>query len=215
MKVVVIGHGGHSKVITEAILSNDDYEIVGYLDDKYEGVSLVGNIIYGPLLSAITLVDHFYDINFVIAIGNNEIRKEIVRKLNFSDNRYVTIIHQSAVVSPTSKIGVGTVVMPNSVINADSEIGKHTIINTGAIVEHDSEISNFCHIAPRATLTGDVQLEEGVSIGAGATVIPGVTIGSWSTIGAGAVVINQIPSYCTAVGIPAKVKKVKKGELID
>ena len=36
MKIAMIGKGGHSKVIKDIILSNKEYEIVGYLDDQYE-----------------------------------------------------------------------------------------------------------------------------------------------------------------------------------
>lgn len=211
MKIVVIGHGGHSKVICDLILSQSGYEIVGYLDDKYKDVRLIENIFYGPILSVRRLVEYFIDIKFIIAIGDNKARKKIVQKLNLSCEHFVTLVHKSAVISPTSRIGPGTVVMPNSVINADSEIGDHTIINTGAIVEHDSKISDFIHVSPGATLTGAVQLEEGVLIGAGATVIPNIKIGRWSVIGAGATVISHIPSYCTAVGIPARINKVNEG----
>lgn len=216
MKIVIIGHGGHSKVICDSILSQNEFEVVGYLDDKYKDVKRIGNIYYGPISSAKRLIDYFIDIKFIIAIGNNQGRKQIVDKLNLSENYFVTLIHKSAVVSQSSKIGIGTVVMPNSVINAESQIGNHAIINTGAIIEHDCIVGDFIHVSPAATLTGAVHLEEGVSVGAGAIIIPNIKIGEWSIIGAGATVISHIPSYCTAVGIPAKVNKVNEdgGELI-
>ena len=62
------------------------------------------------------------------------------------------------------------------------------------------------HISPRATLTGTVSIGNGTHVGAGATIIPNIKIGEWSIIGAGATVIHNIPSNCTAVGTPAKVK---------
>jgi acetyltransferase EpsM len=208
MKIVVVGRGGHSKVIADMILSYQENDMVGFLDDKYDEIGLIENIYCGPISSAKQLVEAFHDLKFVIAIGDNKVRKAIVERLNIPDENYVSVIHQSAVISPSAKIGYGSVVMPNSVINADTQIGVHSIINTASVIEHDSIIGDFSHVCPGTTLTGTVQIGEGTYVGAGSTIIPNIRIGEWTIIGAGAAVITDIPSYCTAVGIPAKVKKV-------
>ncbi|WP_270606950.1 acetyltransferase [Bacillus mobilis] len=205
MKIAIIGQGGHSKVIQDIILSNNEYDIVGFLDDRYESIVIVDDLYYGPISTAYDMINYFHQINFVIAIGNNKVRKRIVEKLGLCDDFYIVLIHKTAVVSPSVKIGKGTVVMPNVVINADTQIGNHAIINTGSVVEHDNIIGDFVHISPRATLTGSVLIGEGTHIGAAATMIPSVKVRAWSIIGAGAVVINDVPSNCIAVGIPAKV----------
>lgn len=204
MKIVIIGQGGHSKVIRDIILSSREHEIIGYLDDRYEDITIVNNTYFGPIAAAQKMIDRFDSIKFVIAIGNNKVRKAINQKLGLSDNDYITLIQKTAVVSPSAKLGPGTVVMPYAVINADTKVGNHAIINTGAVVEHDNNLGNFVHISPNATLTGSVVIEEGTHIGAGATVIPNIKVGEWSVIGAGATVIHDIPSNCTAVGMPAR-----------
>jgi acetyltransferase EpsM len=210
MKIVVIGRGGHSKVISELILSNRENDIVGFLDDKYSVEEVIEYTYCGPISSVKGLIRKSPDIKFVIAVGDNKTRKSIAQRLNLSDEHYVSIIHKSAVISPTAQIGYGAVIMPNSVINADSKIGNHTIINTGSVIEHDSIVENFSHVCPGAILTGTVHIGEGVTIGAGSTIIPNISIGEWTILGAGATVITDIPSYCTAVGIPAKIKKVNQ-----
>jgi acetyltransferase EpsM len=206
MKIVVIGRGGHSKVIVDMILSTGKNDIIGFLDDKYEEVGVIENTYCGPISSHEDMLEKFNDIKFVIAIGDNKIRQSIVQNLNLPYEYYVTVIHKSAVISPTAKIGHGVVIMPNSVINADSRIGHHSIINTGSVIEHDSIVGDFSHVCPGATLTGTVQLGEGAFVGSGSTIIPNIKIGEWSTIGAGATVTSDIPADCTAVGTPAKVK---------
>lgn len=206
MKIVMIGQGGHSKVIRDMVLENKEYQLVGYLDDKYDDLMVSDALYFGPISAAHEMSQWFDQVKFVIAIGNNSCRKLVANQLGFPDYQYMTLIHKKAVVSPSVKIGYGTVVMANTVINVDVQLGNHVIINTGSVVEHDNKIGDYVHISPRATLTGNVIVEEGTHIGAGATVIPNVKIGKWSTIGAGATVINDIPSHCTAVGIPAKVK---------
>lgn len=207
MEIIMIGQGGHSKVIKDIILSNKEFEIVGYLDDQYENINIVDNTYFGPISSLYEIINDFNQVKFVIAIGNNKVRKKIADKLDLPEDCYVTLIHKTAVISPSAKIGNGTIVMPQAVINADTQIGNHAIINTGSVVEHDNVLGDFVHISPHATLTGSVTIEEGTQIGAAATLIPSVKIGEWSVIGAGAVVIKDIPSNCTAVGIPAKVIK--------
>lgn len=213
MEILIIGQGGHSKVIRDIILSNEEHQIVGYLDDKYEDVTIRNNTYFGPIVSARQMIGYFHEVKFVIGVGNNRVRKLIVEKLNLPSEYYVTLMHKSSVVSSSAKIGDGTVLMAYTVINADTQIGHHTIINTRSVIEHDNKLGDFVHVSPNATLTGSVKIEEGVHIGAGATIIPGVEIGAWTTIGAGATVINNIPGYSTAVGIPAKIiiKNVAEG----
>ncbi|MBU7593523.1 acetyltransferase [Metabacillus halosaccharovorans] len=206
MNIVIIGNGGHSKVVKDIILSNQKLHIIGYLDDKFEEYLMEDELFFGPISAYQFLIDKFEDIKFIIAIGHNQIRKQIVSKMNLEETLYLGLAHPSAIISPSAKIGKGTVVMANAVINADAVIGDHVIVNTGSIIEHDSRVNDFAHISPNSTLTGCVQLGEGVHIGAGATLIPNVKVGDWSTIGAGATVINSIPSNITAVGIPAKSK---------
>ncbi|MGE7602903.1 acetyltransferase [Peribacillus sp. NPDC097675] len=206
MRIVIIGEGGHSKVIKDIIDSIKGYEIIGYLDDKYEQTLVKENLFFSPLSTVSNLLDYFTDIKFIIAIGDNHVRKKIVHQLNIHDSFYVTLRHPSSIISSSTQMGVGTVIMPFSVINADTKIGHHSIINTGAVIEHDNNIGDFVHISPHATLTGSVKVEEGVHIGAGSTLIPNVEIGEWSVIGAGATAIHNIPPHSLAVGTPAKLK---------
>jgi acetyltransferase EpsM len=204
-KVILIGDGGHSKVIREIISRNEEYSITAILDDKFEYEEEVSGIIRGP----VSMVDLLNDeqTKVIVAIGNNTVRKRVVEELTLPSDSYLTIIDPSAVISATAVIGSGTVVMPNAVINADAVIGDHCIINTGSITEHENKVGNFVHLSPNATLTGNVLIKEGVHIGAAATIIPGMTVGEWSVIGAGSTVIRNIPPESKAVGSPARIIK--------
>lgn len=205
MKIVIIGQGGHSKVIRDIISSSDEHQIVGYLDDKFNEFTINDNGFIGPISAAKIILEHDINIKFIIAIGENKIRKIIYDNLSLPNDYFATLIHQSAVLSNSAKIGSGTVIMANVVINAEACIGNHSIINSGSIIEHDNTVGHFVHVSPNVTLTGNVKIEDGVHVGAGTTIIPGIQVGEWSIVGAGATVINNIPEYCTAVGVPAKV----------
>lgn len=206
MKIAIIGQGGHSKVIRDVIRVMEGAEIVGCLDDKFNTEFYHDQIFYGPVDSAINLSLDFPEVKFIVAVGNNRVRKQIVDRLGLPHEFYTTLIHPTAQVSPDALIGPGSVVMPCAVVNSDARVGAHAIINTCAVVEHDSEIKDFVHISPNATLTGNVTVREGAQVGASATIIPGIEIGQWAMVGAGATVISHIPANSTAVGVPAIVK---------
>lgn len=203
MKIIILGNGGHSKVIQDIISSLKNHKIIAILDEKYECEKSENGIIHAPFSSIKNLMGN--DVRTVIAIGDNSTRKKIVSKLKLRDEQYISIIHPSAIISESATIGNGTVVMPKSVINADAKIGSHCIINTGSIVEHDNMIGDYSHVSPNSTLTGNVTLCEGVHIGASVTLIPGIRVGEWSVIGAGSTVIQNIPSYSKAVGSPTRI----------
>lgn len=53
-----------------------------------------------------------------------------------------------------------------------------------------------------------VKIGEGSWLGQRACIMPGVTIGKHCIIGAASVVTHDIPDYCIAAGVPAKVVKI-------
>jgi sugar O-acyltransferase (sialic acid O-acetyltransferase NeuD family) len=197
----VIGAGGHAKVVVRAAL-DQGFLIHGVFDDssKRWGESLLGFPILGPIEKAA----QFQDIPCVIAIGDNATRERVSSLLRV---RYETIVHPSAIVDPTVRLGAGTVVLHRAVIQADAQVGCHAIINTAATVDHDCQIADFVHLAPGVHLAGNVSIEQGAMLGIGSVVIPARTIDAWSVVGAGAAVTDNLPSTIVAVGVPARVRK--------
>ena len=92
----------------------------------------------------------------------------------------------------------------------DALVGENCILNTGAIVEHDCIVADHVHLSPAVTLCGKVTVGSFTHLGAGVTVIPGTSIGARAVVGAGAVVLQEIPSDSTAVGVPARVIKLRE-----
>lgn len=143
----------------------------------------------------------------IVSIGRNETRRKIADALRGNVAAFATAVHPSAVVSPESEIGAGTVVMPGALVNAGTRVGEHCIVNTGASVDHDCRVGDFAHISPHATLCGNVSVGEGSWIGAGTVVIQGVSIGKNCLIGAGSVVSKDIPDNSFACGNRCKILK--------
>ncbi|MEC1288765.1 acetyltransferase [Bacillus mojavensis] len=203
--VAIVGDGGHGKVIRELISARSDTRLAAVLDDKFSTFDAGRELYTGPSEAISEVRRLIPDVMFVIAIGNNSVRKQLAERLGLYKEDFITLIHPSAIISKSAVIGEGTVIMAGAIIQADVRIGAHCIINTGAIAEHDNQIGDFVHLSPRATLSGGIAVQEGAHVGTGASVIPQITIGSWSIVGAGAAVIRSIPDGVTAVGTPARV----------
>ena len=198
-RLIIIGAGGHGKVIADAALKNG-YANICYIDDNATD-DVMGFPIIGTSADIECLNDGSTD--FIIGIGNNAVRKTIAETYNVN---WVSIIHPSAQIGFNAEIGKGTVVMANAVVNVCAKIGEHCIINTGAIVEHDNVIENYAHISPNVALGGTVRIGSLTHVGIGATVKNNTEICSDCTIGAGAVVIKSIKEPGTYVGVPIRKK---------
>lgn len=199
--MILYGASGHAKVIIDILIDNN-INIDGLIDDNNQ----IEELLDYPVYHCLTKFNSVKNKSYIVSIGNNRIRKEIVAKLG--DVKFATVVHSSVILSPFVSLGVGVVVMHGSIINSSSKIGNHVIINSRAVVEHDCLVGDYVHISPGAILCGNVKLEEGVWVGAGATIKQGVTIGKWSVIGAGAVVISDVPSNVVVAGVPSKLIKV-------
>lgn len=196
-KLVIIGASGHGKVIADIALKNG-YKIVGFLDDSDSVKGICGF----PVLGSTKIVYEYKEnCEFVIAIGNNEIREKIATTYNV---KWATLIHPTAVLGINVEIGEGTVIMANAVINSCASIGKHCIINTGSIVEHDNVLDDYVHISPNAALAGTVRIGKKTHIGVNACVKNNIYITKGVIVGAGAAVVKNIKEEGVYVGIPAK-----------
>jgi sugar O-acyltransferase (sialic acid O-acetyltransferase NeuD family) len=195
--IVVIGAGGHAKVVISTLRTND-CSIGAVFDDDSSlwGTELLGVPVRGP----IAMADQSEFELGIIAIGNNAVRKRIAHRLNL---RWLTVVHSAAWVDPDAKLGTGTVVFAGAVIQPGGVVGEHVIVNTSASVDHDCVVKDFCHIAPGVHLGGNVQVDEGAFLGVGSDVIPGRKVGAWTMVGAGAVVVRDLPERVVAYGVPA------------
>ncbi len=199
-KLIIIGASGHGKVIADIAIKNG-YEIVGFLDDN----DTIQNALGFPVLGKVENVSQYLGTcEFVIAIGDNAIRKKIAEQYEV---KWATLIHPSAVIGTDVQIGNGSVVMANAVINPSTKVGQHCIVNTGGIIEHDNVLANYVHVSPKAALAGTVHVGEGTHIGIGACVKNNLEIVDEVIVGAGAVVVKDICEKGVYIGVPARRMK--------
>lgn len=208
-KIVLVGAGGHCKVIIDIIKSTGEYEIVGITDkeasvDTILGIPIIGNDDILQDLYCEGVNNAFICIG---ALNNISVRDSIFDKLKDIGFKIPKLIHSKAIVSPYATINDGTCVMAGTIINPGVNIDENCIINTGSVIEHDCYIGKNTHISPGSLLAGGCKVGYNCHIGIGATVIQERKIGNNVVIGAGAVVVRDIEDNVTAVGVPAKTIK--------
>jgi acetyltransferase EpsM len=198
--MIIIGGGGHSKVIIDIINSQRqiNYNVIGFYDDE---TSSLRNIPYLGKINKIKNCKNY--INYVIAIGDNAIRRRIYKKYN--KLHYISLIHPTSIVSQNAIIGEGTVICAGAIVQPDVKIGKLCIINTNSNIDHESIICDFVNINPSATLCGNVSIGNNTVIGANSTIIEKIKIGSYNVIGAGSVIIRNTEDNSKLVGVPGKL----------
>lgn len=195
--VIIIGTGGHAKVVADIVLNARDH-LVGFLT----GEAGRDRFMEWPVLGGDRDYLRFADCCFVIAIGNAGVRERLAELM--SDAKWYTAIHPAASVSAVhTSVGAGRVVMANAIINPYAQIGSHCIINSNATVEHDNLIEDFVHVSVGAKLAGGVSVGRRTWVGVGAAVSNGIHVCGDCMIGAGAVVVKDILTPGTYVGVPA------------
>jgi acetyltransferase EpsM len=196
MKKVILGAGGHAKVVYDACLSTGiDVDL---LVDKegvegFDGLEVVSEDILNP-------DEHI----LILGVGNNEIRQKLYKFYKLKGFSFATVIHSKAIVAEHSYIGEGTVVFGGCIINHSAKVHDAVIVNSGAIVEHDCVVENFSHVSPGAVLCGGVKVGENTWVGANSTIKEYVTIGRNCIIGAGAVVLSDLEDKSKGAGVPFK-----------
>ncbi len=205
---VVIGGGGHAKVVIDALLQSKAATPVGIVDPdrKLWGKRVLGVPVLGND-QKIALAKRLGATAFVIgvgSVGDSRLRKKLFNAALAQGLSPLTVVHPSAVVANDAVIGAGSVVFAGVKINPGAKIGRNVILNTGAIIEHDCRIGDHAHIAPAACLAGLVNVGAEAHVGARAVVKQGILIGKNAVVGAGAVVLRAVAPGTTVVGSPAR-----------
>ena len=205
--IIVIGDGGHARMIIDFLEETDQFNIIGVTSKNPDRKKFYNYLVIGDD----SVLKYYYKKgeirNVAIGIGgfrDNSLRKEVfekVKKIGFSVQ---SIIHKSAVVSRYAQIGEGCIIMPNVTINNDVTIGNNCIIANGVVISHESVIGNHVLLSAGVIVGGNAIIGSGSLLALGSKVISGVKIGKNVLIGAGAVVVKDCLQEGTYMGIPAR-----------
>lgn len=207
LPVVGIGAGGHAAVLLEILLGDPRCRVVGLLDPVGVGRTVCGVPVLGPDILLPELARDGRIEGFFVGLGGvRELRprQRLFESAMTLGLKPVTIVHATAVVSPSAVLGLGTAVLAQACIGAGATVGDNAIVNTGAVVEHDCRVGPHVHVATGALLAGGVTVGPCALVGVGAVIRQGVRIGSRTLVGAGAVVVADVPDETVVVGNPAR-----------
>lgn len=209
-KLLLIGAGGHCKVVLDLLLNSNKYEVAGLIDLKERfgakifGIGVVGTDADLPSFFKAGIRYCFISLG---SIGDSRQRLRLynlVKKIGFV---LPNLISANALVSSRVIIGEGNYIGPGVIINAGIQIGNNCIINTGAIIEHDCRIGDFVHLSPGSVLSGGVIIGNNSHIGTASIIIQNAKIEEDVIIGAGSVVVKNVRKGMVAYGNPCKERK--------
>lgn len=209
-KIVIIGAGDGGHLVSQFVKEQDKLDIIGLIDD---GDQLQGRTINGcKVIGKSTVLKKFSKVGFVISVGlNMPARRKLFDKAIKAGLKPVNLIHRSAVIDKTAKVGKGVIVLANSVINPFAKLGNNLFIFTGVIIEHNVRVGDNVYFSPGVSLAGHVKVGDNTFFGINSCVIEGITIGSNVIVGAGSVVLEDIPDYTVVAGAPARMLRKNYG----
>ncbi len=198
----------------EALLVGDFGEIVELCADA--GVKLAGLLtptkateirgipVLGDDAAAADLPERMKHLPLILGVGGAALRRKLVQHYQDLGFRFASLIHPSARVSPTARLGAGVILDIDTNVSADVVIGDFVVLNTRANVMHDSTVGEQTIVSPNAVVLGRVEIGQNAYIGANCTILPHLSIGNGATVGAGAVVTKPVPDGVIVAGNPAR-----------
>lgn len=117
---------------------------------------------------------------------------------------FATLVHPSAVIAPSARLGAGTIVGPGTIVAAHSCVGDHVILNRGVLVGHHTAIADYVTVSPGANVAGFVSIAEQAYVGMSAVVLDRRSVGQGALLGAGALVTRDVGARVHVQGVPAR-----------
>lgn len=210
-KVIIVGTGGHAKIIVDILERMKSFEIIGFTAKD----NTIKNFYGYPVLGNDSVLSRFLERgikHLALGVGgysNNIWRTELYRKFKDQGFSFISAIDPSVVVSRTASIGEGNVIFPGVSLNSDVQTGNNVIIATNSSIDHESILKDHVLVSAGVTIGGNVKVENNVLIALGAKVISGVTIGENTIVAAGSTVVCDIKPNTIVFGTPAKERNSK------
>jgi sugar O-acyltransferase (sialic acid O-acetyltransferase NeuD family) len=199
---VLIGGGALAREIVDWFtpsLAANGSRFVGYLDDGEAPMKAFGFDL--PQLGDTQFLE-FGVAQPVMAVG--EPAGKLVLAERHAGRTFATLIHPSAAVSASARLGQGVVVGPFALISANATVDDHVLVNAYASVGHDVRVGAYTTLSCHVDLTGAVSVGRESFFGSGARVIPNVRVGDRCSIGAGSVVVRRTGDDATLFAAPAR-----------
>ena len=205
MKLVIIGASGFARemfdLATICYGHNPDFRIKGFLSDGLSNIEEMG---YPPVLSKVAEYEIQPDDVFFCAIGKVSDRKKTVDIIQAKGGKFINLIHPTAIISPSVKLGTGVGIKAFCVLAAHVTIEDSSFLQSSVIMGHDVHIGRFCQINSFAFFAGYARVHDLCTINAGAKLIQNTLVEEGAVVGVGSVVLKRVKKGTTVFGMPAK-----------
>lgn len=205
--IVVLGAGGHAKVVAQSLRRSGGWHIVGFIDEHdpaRAGEAFCGAAVLGGRAALAGLREQGVSA-VAIAFGDNRARLALDAALAAQGWQRPAIVDPTAQVADDVRLGPGCYVAAGAIVEPGSSLGRQVIVNSAAVVCHDAVIGEGVHLCPASCLGGHVQVGPRSWIGIGSVLRDRVCIGADVVIGAGSLVLGDVPHGVVAYGHPAQV----------
>ena len=204
MDAIIVGAGGFGKEIAFLLQQQNEYQWVGFVDDrKSEQSDVLGKPVIGKIADLLQVKT---PMAVFLGIAAPTVKENIYEQLRQNPHlHFQNLFAPSALIGLNVQLGIGNILMPYTTYTADISIGDFNMINIGSTIGHDSIIGSYNAIFPHVNISGAVTLGDKNELGVGTKIIQERSIGDGNIIGAGSVVIRDIPHHSKWVGVPAKI----------
>ena len=155
--LLILGAGKYGQFVYEIALATKRFKKIAFLDDN-------NPLAIGPIADLATLSGKYA--SAFVAIGNAEMRMQLLEQLTQNGYCPETLVHPNAFVSPSAKLGEGSIVEPLAVVQANAVVGKGTMIASGAVVKHNACVGNGCYIDCNSVVLPDTKVPDGTKLSA-------------------------------------------------
>lgn len=215
--LIIIGAGGFAReasLLVEEINNSspgkNEWNLLGFIDEDHSkwGMELRG---YPVLGGWAVLAKLPAEVSAICVVGEPAAKKKLVDLAGEQGRQFANLIHPHVEMACDISIGKGILINKGCLLTVNLKIGDHVLVNPGCGIGHDAVIGAYTTLMWRVNISGTVNVGKGCLIGTGAVILQGKSIGDGATVGAGAVVTDDLPTNCTAVGVPARVITRGKG----
>lgn len=199
MQVIILGNGAEVPNILDIIADRPELSLTGILDDSY-------NVENGHIIGRLADARRYHDHCFILGINslrNRFFRLKLGMEQEIAPEKFLTLVHPKATISPSAVLGHGVIVQAGTVIGCNVKIGAGSYLSPLCVIGHDTELGVGNILASGALLAGRVRIGAANYIGMGACIREELVIGHGNVIGMGAAVIRNIADGDTVVGVPA------------
>lgn len=208
--IIGVGAGGHARCVIDALRSVfGSYRPIELFDDdeRHHGSVVLGLPVVGPFtplrMAAAVAAGHAAFVG-VGSAGDTGPRRALYDHLAAAGLDLPSIVHRSAIVSPSATVERSAQILAGAVVNAQARVSANALVNAGVVIGHDVVVGRHAHVASGAVIGGGATIGDGAHVGSGATILEGRTVGTGALVAAGAVVNRDVPDGARVAGVPAR-----------